>query len=535
VEQKSFFRGALILSIAGIISKLLGAIYRIPFARFVGDEGVGLYQMAYPFYTMILAVSTAGVPLAISKLIAERHYRKDETGIQRVFWLSMGILLITGTLASFGLYFSADFIANNILKEPRAALCLKAIAPAILFTAAMSTLRGYFQGFQTMTPTALSQVFEQIVRVTTVFLATFYLLPLGVEYAAAGATFGAASGGFAGLILLSLIYVWSRHKKRRIYLQDKFIGKRESSLEIIKQILYLAIPISIGGLVLPLMQTMDTFLVPLRLQAAGFTTQEATSLYGQLSGMAGAIINLPFIITTALAASLVPAVADSLASGRVTTIRGKFSSAMLIALIIVLPASVGLFVLAKPICQLLYNEPAAGIPLAWLAPTVLAVGIYQTSTGTLQGLGKPIIPVVSLLVGAIIKGGLTFTLTALPSMGIKGAALATVVGFMAAALRNLYIVTKIVGVQWFRFKDHLLKPGLAVTIMGISVVGCFNKLLSIGIRQEISTLAAISLGASIYFIVLLAIGGIKAQDIKKIPRVGIKLTYILEKLKLVRD
>jgi len=535
VEQKSFFRGALILSLAGIISKVLGAVYRIPFARLVGDEGVGLYQMAYPFYTMILAVSTAGIPLAISKLVAERHYNNDRTGIKRVFRLSMVLLIITGALASFGLFTAADYIALNILKEPRAALSLKAIAPAILFTSAMSSFRGYFQGFQTMTPTALSQVFEQLVRVVTVFFAAFYLLPLGVEYAAAGATFGAASGGLAGLLLLIAIYFGRKYKLRGSNFDQPQLLERETNRDIVKQIIFLAVPISIGGLVLPLMQTMDTFLVPLRLQAAGFTTAEATGLYGQLSGMAGAIINLPFIITTALAASLVPAVADSLASGRVSAVRGQFSSAMLLALIIVLPASVGLFILAEPICQLLYNEPAAGIPLAWLAPTVLAIGLYQTSTGTLQGLGRPIIPVISLLFGALIKGVLTFILTAVPTLGIKGAALATVLGFSVAALRNLFIVTKIIGSKWFRFKDHFLKPVVSVSAMGIVVLMSFRKMLELGVREEVSTLLAISLGGGIYFLVLLLIGGIKIQDIRKVPKIGIKLAQILEKLRIARD
>ncbi|MGI6227416.1 MAG: putative polysaccharide biosynthesis protein [Peptococcales bacterium] len=534
MEKKSFFQGALILSLAGIISKVLGAVYRIPFARLVGDEGVGLYQMAYPFYTMILAVSTAGIPLAISKLIAERNYQNDHVGIRRVFRLSMSLLLITGILASLGLYMAADFIAINILKEPRAVLSIKAIAPAIIFTTAMSTLRGYFQGFQTMTPTALSQVFEQVIRVTTVFLAAFYLLPLGVEYAAAGATFGAASGGFAGLILLMIIYWWTQKRVKKANLSQASPSK-ESNWDLAKQIIYLAIPISIGGLVLPLMQTMDTFIVPLRLQAAGFTTQEATGLYGQLSGMAGAIINLPFIITTALAASLVPAIADSVASGRIGSVRGQFSSAMLLALIIVLPAALGLLVLAGPICQLLYDEPMAGVPLAWLAPSVLAVGLYQISTGALQGLGKPTIPVVSLFWGAIIKGILTFILTAIPVLGIKGAALGTVIGFLAAAFRNLMQVSKLVGWEWFKFKEHFLKPVVSVLIMGIVVMASYETIITQGLRQELSTLIAISLGAGIYFLVLILIGGIKAQDIRRVPKIGPGAARILEKFKLARD
>lgn len=534
MEKKSFFRGALILSLAGIISKVLGAVYRIPFARLVGDEGVGLYQMAYPFYTMILAISTAGIPLAISKLVAERNYQRDFIGISRVFRISMALLLVTGALASLSLYLGADYIAVTILKEPRAALSLKAIAPAILFTSVMSTLRGYFQGFQTMTPTAISQVFEQLVRVTTVFFAAFYLLPFGVEYAAAGATFGAASGGLAGLILLSIIYFWHKAKNKENKLPQ--LGqKMESKRDLIKQIVYLAIPISIGGLVLPLMQTMDTFIVPLRLQAAGFSPGVATGLYGQLSGMAGAIINLPFIITTALAASLVPAVADSLASGRRAAVRGQFSSAMLLALIIVLPACVGLYMLAEPICQLLYNEPAAGIPLAWLAPTVLAVGIYQTSTGALQGLGKPLIPVISLIYGAVIKGVLTFILTGIPTLGIKGAALATVIAYFVAALRNIIMISGLIGWEWFRLKDHFFKPVVSVIAMGLVVFISFKEILYLGLRQELSTLVAISLGASSYFLVLILVGGIKAQDIGRIPKIGPRLAQILKKLKLARD
>lgn len=533
-HKSSFVKGALILSLAGIISKLLGAIYRIPFARIVGDEGVGLYQMAYPFYTIILAVSTAGIPLAISKLIAERYYKNDLRGIKRVFGVSMVMLLMTGTLASLALYFSADFISINILHEPRAALSIKAIAPAVLLTSAMATLRGYFQGFQTMTPTALSQVIEQMVRVATVFIGAFYLLPLGVEYAAAGATFGAATGGLAGLILLILIYIWNSSKNKRKF-NNSLNYPSESYPKVAKEIIYLAIPISIGGLVLPLMQTMDTVLVPFSLQVAGYSTKEATSLYGQLSGMAGAIINLPFIITTALAASLVPAITESLTAGQFTKIKNQFSSALRLALIIVVPAAVGLLVLAGPICDLLYDLPEAGIPLAWLAPTVLVVGIYQTSTGTLQGLNKPLIPVTSLLLGAFIKGILTFVLTALTPLGIRGAALATGIGFMAAAINNIYSVTRILGSQWFKFKDHILKPFLSVGVMALVVIYSYDWLVTWGIRSSLSTLIAIALGGCIYFFVLLLVGGITGQDIEKVPKLGRRVVEILRKIKLVRD
>lgn len=190
MKNKSFIIGAVILSAAGIFSKILGAIYRIPFARIVGDEGLGIYQMAYPFYTLILAVSTAGVPLAVSKLISERQCQNDYQGINKILRISLILLSSFGVVMSVMTFISADYIATNILKDPRAALSLKAIAPAILFTLIMANFRGYFQGFLNMGPTAISQILEQLFRVITVFVATYLLLDVGLKEVAAGASFG---------------------------------------------------------------------------------------------------------------------------------------------------------------------------------------------------------------------------------------------------------------------------------------------------------------------------------------------------------
>ena len=533
MNQKSIFKGALILSLAGVFSKVLGAVYRIPLSRLIGDEGIGLYQMAYPFYTVILAISTAGVPLAISKLVAERRTNQDYYGINRIFKISLFLLFLIGMFFSVSLYLSADYIAVNFFKEPRAALSLKAISPAIAMTTLMATIRGYFQGFQNMTPTALSQIFEQIIRVSTVFLAAFYLLPLGVEYAAAGATFGAFTGALASLLLLTFIYLWQSKRSKARY--DFTLQKTEEGFsDITKQIMFLAIPISIGALVLPLMQMLDLLLVPARLQAAGLSVKEATSLYGQLSGMAGAIINLPFIITTALAASLVPAISALIREGRKEKIREQFSQVLKIALIIVLPASVGLLVLAEPISILLYDLKAAGTPLAWLAPSVIAIGLYQTSAGALQGLGKPIQPVYSLLLAVVIKIVMTYTLTSMPQFGIRGAALSTVVAFFMAAIRNLVVVNKHLEGQWFKLQDHLLKPFFAVSAMGIMTFLIFSNLSRIGLGNSLNTLISIGAGAIIYFAALLLVGGIRADEIKEIPRFGSRILSVLRKLKLVR-
>ncbi len=515
----------MILSAAGILSKILGAVYRIPFSRIVGEEGLGIYQMAYPFYTLILAVSTAGIPLAVSKLISERECQGDHEGVAKVFRLSLLILTTFGILASGTLFFSADWISLNILKEPRAALSLKAIAPAILFTSIIANFRGFFQGFQRMAPTAISQVLEQFVRVSTVFIATYFLLSKGLEMTAAGASLGASTGSLAALIIISSIYFFSKERK-----EETLVCNEEKSQDLLKGIFSLAIPISIGALVLPLMQIMDTFLVPATLQKAGFTASIATGLFGQLSGMAGSIINLPFMVTTSLAAALVPSISEKIKLGKNLEVQKLLSSGFKMAALIVLPATAGLIVLADPIMAMLFKAPGAGSVLAWSAPTVVAIGAYQVASGTLQGYGKVMIPVISLVFGVTIKGILTYLLI-MWGMGIEGAALATVLGYLTAAGINIQIMKKYTGSQWFVFQDHILKPLIAVIAMSISAI-FFYRIFKVA-GNSLGTLISISLAGLVYLLVLIKIKGIKEEEIIQIPKFGDKLVKIGKKIKIL--
>lgn len=525
MQKKSFIKGAIILSAAGILSKILGAVYRIPFARIVEGEGLGIYQMAYPFYTLILAVSTAGIPLAVSKLISERECQGDYDGVRKVFRLSLFALTAFGILASGLLFFSADWISINILKEPRAALSLKAIAPAILFTSIISNFRGFFQGHQKMTPTAISQVLEQFVRVGTVFVATWFLLDKGLELTAAGASFGASTGSFVALVIIIIIYMFSKERKE----ESKIVNEEKSS-DLLKQIVKLAVPITIGALVLPLMQIMDTFLVTGTLQKAGVEASRATDLFGQLSGMAGSIINLPFMVTTSLAAAIVPSISEKIKLGKEEEVQKLLSSGFKLAAVIVLPATAGLMVLSQPIMSMLFNEPEAGSALLWMAPTVLAIGAYQVASGTLQGYGRAMVPVISLVSGVTIKAILTYVLI-LNGMGIEGAALATVVGYLIAAGINIQIMNKFTGKSWFSLQEHLTKPFAAVLMMSISAV-FFHKIFMVA-GNSIATLLAISLAGVIYLLVLVKIKGIKEEEIRELPKYGEKLVKIGKKVKLL--
>lgn len=522
---KSFVKGAAILTLAGILGKMMGALYRIPFNRIAGEEAASLYGLVYPVYSILLALSTAGIPLAVSKLIAEQEKRGDSAAGRRIFFVALTVLVAIGIAAAVTLYTASDWIALNWLHEPRAAMSLRAIAPAMLFTCLMSVMRGYFQGLQQMIPTAVSQVVEQFGRVGTIFVMLYLTVDYGVEYIAAGASMGAAVGGALSFTVLLCIFLWFQRKHPW--------SKSESRLElsngqIMKKVIVLAIPISIGALVLPIMQLIDSFMVIPRLMAGGMAQAQALIQVGYISSYANPIINLPFIITTAMSASLVPAVAEAMAGNDKLKVQKDFRTAMLLTVIIVFPAAMGLCVLGEPICALLYNKAQAGVALSWVAFTVVAVGVYQTSSGCLQGLGKVYVPMCSLALGVVIKIALTYALTPIAALGIRGAALGTVIGFGCAALGNVWMVSRTVGSEWLDINRHLIKPALSSVVMAAVVVGGYKLCAFLG--NSMATAAAIVLGGVIYFAILLILGGITAEEVASMPKIGPKAAKIIAKI-----
>ncbi|HHY92552.1 MAG TPA: polysaccharide biosynthesis protein [Firmicutes bacterium] len=355
---QSFLGGAAILAAAGILSKVFGALYRIPLARLIGPEGMGLYGMAYPLYTMLLALSTAGVPVAISKLVAEKLAHADEEGAKRVFRVSLEALLLSGLVFSLLLLALAGFLVRfGLLRDPRASWSVAAISPAVFLVAVISALRGYFQGQQNMVPTAVSQVFEQMLRAGTALLLGYFLLSRGIEFAAAGAAFGAVTGALGALAVL---FWYIKREKQSAGTVPVSQGKPAERWAILRTVLVLAVPVSLASLVMPLIQNLDVVIVPRRLEAAGYTIREATALFGQLSQMAATLINLPTILTVALGVSLVPAVSATAASGDLSGLRERIKTALRLTVLLELPAFAGLFLLARPIMALLYGLPSAG-------------------------------------------------------------------------------------------------------------------------------------------------------------------------------
>ncbi|MGL5693535.1 MAG: putative polysaccharide biosynthesis protein [Peptostreptococcaceae bacterium] len=532
-NKDSFLKGAIILGAAGIIVKVMGAFFRIPLGRLIGSEGMGYYQAAYPVYTLFLTLATAGFPTALAKLVSEKTAIGDHKGANKIFKVAYIILLITGLLAFCLLFFGAEYIVTDLMNNPGAHYAMLAIAPALLFVPAMSSYRGYFQGKRDMSKIAMSQITEQFFRVILgIGLAYYFMKNSGPEMGAAGAIAGATIGAVGSIVYLIIAYLReSKQRKADIKASKRF--KDESVSRILKRILVVAIPITIGASVMPLVNMMDNVIVIRRLVEGGFTSEQAVSLFGQLTGMAMAIVNLPSVVTAAIGMSLVPSISESFALGKVAKARKETRSAIKVTLLVVLPCAFGIASLASPIMQLLYpKEPEfLGTILFTISPAIIFLGLIFSLNGILQGMGKPMIPVIALSIGMLFKIVISYTLTVIPQINVLGSGLGTVTAYAVASFIELYFVKKYMGVR-FGKKEFVIKPLITVITMFV-VVKLSYALFSGFLGNSISTIVSIGIGAVAYGLVLLGIGGIRKDEILLLPK-GEKLYKLLRKLNLVR-
>jgi stage V sporulation protein B len=539
-SNSAFVRGAAILALTGIAARVIGAVFRVVLAAILGDEGIGLYQYAYPIYSTLLVLSTAGIPVALSKIMAEKIAIGDYLEAQRVFKIAFILLASSGFVITLVMLLGAEFIALRLIKDAKALYPLLAISPAIFFVTIMASLRGFFQGQQNMTPTALSQLIEQLARVGFSIALVLFLIPAGLEYAAAGATSGAAAGGLAGLLLLTVLYF-----KKRVDLQ--LLGRQqtehypESVKRIISRILTLAIPVTIGGLVIPLITMIDLAIVPRQLLAAGFDLEKARALYGQLTGMAGSVVYFPNVVALALSMSLVPAISEAFALQDRVLIQSRSSIAIKLTVLFSLPSALGLFLLAEPVTVLLFNNAEAGFSLAFMSWSVIPLCLYVTTTGLIQGLGKPILPAINMFYGGLVKTVFAWYLTAIPALNVGGAALASVIGLTVAAILNLNHVRRYSGwrVDW---RELVFLPLIATALMSVVVYFSYGgvmhlgrDLLSAGRLNALAVLIAILIGIAVFGISLLLLGGIKREELQMVPYIGQPLAKILSRFKLLRN
>ncbi|MDK2801582.1 MAG: stage sporulation protein [Clostridiales bacterium] len=530
--KQTFLQGALILLVANALVKIIGALFKIPLTYLIGPDGMGIYGTAYIIYTWLFVIATAGLPIAVSKMVSESIARNNRPEAHKIFNVAFYLLTVIGITGTAVLFFGAKFFANT-LGNSRAYLAIMAMSPSLLFVALMSAYRGYFQGLQNMVPTAISEVIEALGKLIIGYLLAYLWISRGKEYAAAGAILGVSTGTFLGALALYGIYQLSQ---KRIH--DEIKGAKDHRVkvrtgrEIIYELIRIAVPITIGVSVFSLTSVIDLAMIMNRLQAIGYSEVQASTLYGYYSNYAVTMFNLPPTLIIALSTSIVPAVASAFAVHNTRLAKRTTESAIRITVLFALPSAIGLSLLAEPILALVYHDTGAAQLLNILGIAVLFVSLVLVTNAILQATGKPMVPVRNMLIGGIVKIITNYILVGNPQVNINGVPIGTTLCYFIIVVLNLIEVKSITKAE-YKVVDFLFKPIIAVVSMGISVIFTYNKLVLMIHNNDISTLGAIMVGAIIYGLMLIAIGGIKKEDIEMMPK-GKKIVKVMNKFGLLR-
>ena len=514
-KPNNFIKGALILSVGGIITKIIGAVYRVPLTNLLGSEGMGLYHLVFPFYTLLLALSSAGIPVALSRLIAEKIKLQDYKGANKIFKIAFASMSVAGIFFATLLYFNAEKIAifqGNIL----AASGYKMIAPAIFFVAQIAVLRGYFQGRMNMIPTAVSQIIEQVVKIVFTMTVAISFLP-DVVKAVTYSIFAVTISEIVAIIILAVIYKINK-RKNKINIQN-FNVKEISSIMSIIMIFAVSLPIALGSIVFPLSQLIDSVLVMRIL--SGYYNGSVISLYGLFTGPVNSLIGLPVVVASGIAIAIVPVISAGRVSGDKSEIKAKTEFALKLTFLIAVPASLGILVFSENIIKLLYgglnNEEIniASLLLKISSLSILFISLMQTAVSILVSLKRAVITTFNLIVAVGVKISLSILLLRNPTLNIYGLAISAVVCYFTASMLNLFYIIKYTKININTY-TVLFKPVLCSAVTLLFAIGCF-ELIKLFLNENISLLLTVVGSVLIFIITAIKLKVFTNYEVKYIP------------------
>lgn len=553
-EQKktSFLNGAFILAIAGILCKIIGALYKIPLRNMIGSQAMGVYTTVYPIYNFLLVFSTAGIPTAISKLVAEKRNEGNYSQAHRVFVSSLKVLLTIGTVTTVAMLVFSPQIASaleirfedgSVAWQPVAAISF-----SLLFVSLLSAYRGYFQGMQNMTPTAINQVTEQTVKlIAGFFFAKIFYDRYGYVMGAAGALLGISISELAAFAVIFITY--RKNRSDILARVDRDVYKNTDSC--IKALLAIAIPITIGSAAKSLVDSIDSLMIKnILYNKLGYNLGYIDTIYGFLKNDCGTLINMPSVLYVALSMAVVPAISSAIKKSKkeVTAIT---HTALKLALIIGLPCSIGFLTLAREILFLLYGYGtetysdgtvfdsasqigAASTFLSILAFGVLLLAIIQIASAILQGSGKVIYPVINLSIGMAVKIVINLIFVPNPEVNIYAVPIGTIVCYAIAALLDVICVFRLLHIKPDTV-NGIIRPVGAALLMALTVILVklpFESILSKDTsKAHIITVLIIGVGAIVYFAGLILFNVLDENDLELMPG-GTKIRSLLKKLKI---
>lgn len=531
IKKEGFMQSVLALMLSQVAIKLLGLIYKIYLTNKegFGDTGNAIAGSGYQIYVLLLTISSIGVPNAISKLVSERVVVGDHKGAHRIFKVALLTFGIIGFIGTMILFLGAGYISSVVLQIPEAEMTLVALSPSVFFVTVASVMRGYFNGREKISVTAKSQTLEQVFKtVLTIIVVEMIAITTNLDTTlmAAGANIATTLAVLLSFGYLSIFYRIYK-KNVAIEINSSVNCKKEHLLSVVKRILLVSTPITLSAIMSTLNKNIDSITVVRGLKKF-LTEVEAKTQYGILSGKVDVLITLPLSLNIAFATALVPTISSSIAKGEKENASKRIAFSILISILIGLPCTIGMMIFSTEILNLLFpNATNGSLLLQVSAITIIFSVVTQTINGALQGLGKIMTPAITSFVGLIIKLILNIILIQIPSIGIYGAIIGSIVNNIVACALSFIVLMKTIKLDISCIK-YIFKPIIATIIMGICSYFTYLLIGSI-IPKTVATIIAMGVAVAIYAFAVIALRILSKEEIKMIPY-GIKMVNVLEKL-----
>lgn len=545
-NEGAFLIQGAILASAGIITKVIGLIYRIPLINIMGDQGQAYYGIAFEIYAIALLLTSYSLPLAVSKLVSARVAKGERRNAFRVFKAALLFAITAGTLIGLIVFFGSDFIAGKIMAMEPSKYALRVLAPCLLVVAIMGVIRGYFQGLGTMLPTAISQILEQIVNAVVSVVGASYLFEFGKKaaetkakeylpaaYGAAGGTLGTLTGAIAGLLFL--IFVFLAYKKiiKRQLRRDQS-RYRESYSDIFTVLFYTITPVILSTAVYQSTKILDAGIFSNIMDVQGMPKEEYETLWGMYSGKFNTLVNVPLAISNAVGASVIPSLTAAVTSGNRKLVYNKIQLATRFTMIISIPSMVGCMVLARPVLDLLFSGNNK-IPAILLVSGSVTIVFYSLSTITnamLQGVNRMTIPIRNAAISLGIHLVSLLIMLVAFKMNIFAVIGGTIVFSFSMCVLNQRALHREIGYRQERMKTFVI-PLMASIIMGI-VALIVQMLLEFLLPQKLATVFTLVIAVLVYGVALLLLGGLTEEEIRSMPK-GNSIVKLLKKVHLLRE
>jgi len=532
-----FFSGVLVLTLSNILIKIIGLTLKIPLHALLGDDGMAYYNTAYDIYVWLYMVSTQGLPVAISIMISESRAKGNFKESKRIFRITLMLFIVIGLVGMFIMMGGSKLFAAAY-KFEESYLSIIAIAPTLFFICISSAMRGYFQGYQNMVPTAVSQIIEALGKLIIGILFANFAISKGCSSAevAAYTILGLTIGVAAGMLFLTV----SKLLFKEAPYNAEFVRPDSDSLEsrpvkeLLKIIIVTSIPIMLSSSVMSFTNVIDGIIISRRLQGIGYTEEMARTVFGNYKTCAISLFNMPPALIYPITYSLIPLLSATIATGDKARVEMIQRSTLKLASIIAIPCALGMSVLSEPILKFIFKEESAKMAaplLSVLALSIFFIGMLSMTNAVLQAHKLERKPVISLVTGSVVKLVSSYILIGIPGIEMFGAPIGTFLCYLTIVAMNFYFMVKHIGVSP-KITAVFLKPFIASVICALSAVLSY-KLLDAAIGGRIATLGAIVVAVVVYGAVLILIKGIAREDLELLPK-GEKIARIMERAHLIK-